>query len=62
LTCGLAEENLANNRRMANTLLQLGYPASLHEVRDVHNYTAWRDALEPGLTSVIRTVLAAHEA
>jgi enterochelin esterase family protein len=53
LTCGGIEENLDNNRVMARTLRKLGYPAELHEVRDAHNYTAWRDALDPYLTDLL---------
>jgi enterochelin esterase-like enzyme len=62
LTCGLAEANLANNRRMAATLRRLGYPARLVEVRDAHNYTAWRDALHPPLTSLIASLAATRAA
>jgi hypothetical protein len=25
----------------------------LHEVRDAHNYVAWRDALDPHLTGLL---------
>jgi enterochelin esterase-like enzyme len=53
MTCGLVEENLDNNRHMAATLRRLGYQTKLHEVRDAHNYTAWRDALDPFLTALI---------
>lgn len=53
LTCGSAEENADNNRLMARTLANQGYPAALHEVPDLHNYTAWRDAFEPHLTSLL---------
>ena len=53
LTCGSAEENVENNRLMARTLANQGYPAALHEVPDLHNYTAWRDALEPHLTGLL---------
>jgi len=56
LTFGMIEENAANNRAMATTLDRLGYPVRLHECRDLHNYTAWRDALHPGLTELIRGV------
>jgi len=48
LTCGAAEENIHNNRAMAQTLA-----AELHEVADTHNYTAWRDALDPHLTRLL---------
>ncbi|MGH8968233.1 MAG: alpha/beta hydrolase, partial [Actinomycetes bacterium] len=56
MTCGLAEENLANNRQMATKLAKQGYPTELVEVPDAHNYVAWRDALDPGLTTLLRTV------
>jgi enterochelin esterase-like enzyme len=53
LTCGSAEENVHNNRVMARALSVQGYPAVLHEVADMHNYTAWRDAFEPHLTGLL---------
>lgn len=53
MTCGVLEENLANNRAMASTLRGLGYSVRLAEVRDVHNYTAWRDGFEPSLTNLL---------
>jgi enterochelin esterase family protein len=58
LTCGRAEENLANNREMAATLARQGYDGALHEVGDTHNYTAWRDALHPHLTDLLARVWA----
>lgn len=56
LTCGLAEENLTNNRKMAKALIGQGYPARLVEVPDAHNYIGWRDAFDPALTELLRTV------
>ena len=56
MTCGTLEENLANNRDMAAALRRAGHAVELTEVPDLHNYTAWRDALDPGLTHVLRTV------
>ncbi|CAM3913531.1 esterase family protein [Kibdelosporangium persicum] len=56
LTCGLAEENLANNRQMAAALVALGYPTGLVEVPDAHNYVGWRDAFDPPLADLLRTV------
>jgi enterochelin esterase family protein len=53
LTCGSAEENVHNNRLMATTLAGQGYPAVLHEVPDMHNYTAWRDAFDPFLPELL---------
>lgn len=54
MTCGLAEENLANNRQMATTLAKQGYRAQLVEVPDAHNYVGWRDAFDPALTALLR--------
>ena len=48
LTCGAAEENIHNNRVMADTL-----QAPLHELTDTHNYTAWRDAFDPHLARLL---------
>jgi len=59
LTCGLAEENLANNRQMAAALDAQGYPATLAEVPDAHNYVAWRDAFHPVLTDLLAGLWAA---
>jgi enterochelin esterase-like enzyme len=50
LTCGAIEENVDNNRLMAQALRAAGYPVAWHEVPDMHNYTAWRDAFDPYLT------------
>ncbi len=59
MTCGLAEENLANNRQMAATLAKQGYAARLVEVPDAHNYVAWRDAFDPALTDLLRMLWTA---
>lgn len=56
MTCGSIEENLGNNRLMLAVLRSAGYPAALHEVPDVHNYTAWRDAFHPYLTELVAAV------
>jgi enterochelin esterase family protein len=55
-TCGVIEENIDNNRLMAKTLTARGYPATLHEVPDMHNFTAWRDAFDPWLTELLGRV------
>jgi enterochelin esterase family protein len=62
LTCGVAEENLANNQRMAATLERLGYDVQLHTTRDAHNYTAWRDALHPQLATLVTALPGRHAA
>jgi enterochelin esterase-like enzyme len=54
LTCGVIEENLENNRIMARALAAQGYDVALDEVRDVHNYVAWRDAFDPHLSGLLR--------
>jgi enterochelin esterase-like enzyme len=53
MTCGAEEENVYNNRLMANALAGQGYDAHLAEVPDMHNYTSWRDALDPHLTRLL---------
>jgi enterochelin esterase-like enzyme len=58
LTCGRTEENAANNQLMTRTLRAHDYPAVLHEVADMHNYTGWRDAFDPYLTGLLRQVAA----
>ena len=52
LTCGTIEENRENNVRMAAALRGQGYPATLEQTPDVHNYTAWRDTFDPHLTAL----------
>lgn len=54
MTCGTLEENFANNRDMATALERAGHTVALREVPDLHNYTAWRDSLDPGLTEVLQ--------
>ncbi|OJF13157.1 alpha/beta hydrolase [Couchioplanes caeruleus] len=56
LTCGTVEENLANNRDMARALRDHGYAVTFAQVPDAHNWTAWRDALDPHLTALLQKV------
>ena len=56
LTCGVIEENLPNNRLMEQSLRKLQYPVELHELPDMHNYTAWRDGFDPHLTRLLGQV------
>ena len=60
MTCGSLEENLADNKRMAQQLSALGHRVEFATVRDLHNYTAWRDSLDPTLTDLLRTVWRAR--
>jgi enterochelin esterase-like enzyme len=57
LTCGTVEENRANNLQLAESLLTQGFPAWYADVRDAHNWTAWRDAFDPHLPALIEAAL-----
>jgi enterochelin esterase-like enzyme len=54
MTVGALEENAADNRVMARALAAQRYPVALHEGRDLHNYTAWRDQWDPHLTRLLQ--------
>jgi enterochelin esterase family protein len=56
ITCGRLEENVANNDAMASALADQGHLVTFVPVSDLHNYTAWRDALDPALTDLLRTL------
>jgi enterochelin esterase family protein len=58
LTCGTAEENLANNRLLADHLRATGVDVAWGEARQGHTWTCWRDLLDPHLTDLLRTVWA----
>ncbi len=62
LTCGVAEENLANNRDLATVLRAHDYPVRLVEVPDAHNFVAWRDAWHPHLADLAGPVWTADTA
>jgi enterochelin esterase-like enzyme len=53
MTCGLGEENLANNRAMRDQLERQRYPVEFAEHRDAHNWVSWRDVLDPHLTLLL---------
>jgi enterochelin esterase-like enzyme len=53
ITCGTAEENLANNTALRNALARQGYDAELATVRDAHNWVAWRDSFHPHLARLL---------
>ena len=50
---GSAEENAGNNLLMAAKLSELGYDVSTGSVRDGHNFTCWRDLLDPYLVDLL---------
>ncbi|MFN2587245.1 MAG: alpha/beta hydrolase [Actinomycetota bacterium] len=58
MTCGVVEENLANNRAVRDALAAQGYDLYLHENRDAHNWIGWRDTFEPHLTNLLTKVWA----
>ncbi len=53
LTCGTHEENHPNNVAMVDDLAAAGHRVTLTSLPDLHNYTAWRDGLEPGLGDLL---------
>ncbi|MEZ5114965.1 MAG: alpha/beta hydrolase-fold protein [Candidatus Nanopelagicales bacterium] len=61
-SCGTAEENLDNNRALVRRLRDKGVRATLTENRDGHNYTGWRDCLDPVLDGVLREVWGSADA
>ncbi|MGW1347606.1 alpha/beta hydrolase [Kribbella sp. NPDC002412] len=54
MTSGSTEENVHNNRVMAAKLAELGLGVEFGETPDMHNFTAWRDVLDPDLTDLLR--------
>jgi enterochelin esterase-like enzyme len=56
ITCGTAEENLDNNRALADALRRRGWDVRTFWNRDAHNWTAWRDALHPQLAELLLRV------
>jgi enterochelin esterase-like enzyme len=53
MTCGAGEENIINNRAMARSLREQGFPLTFHEQPDAHNWTCWRDSIGEGLTRML---------
>jgi enterochelin esterase family protein len=56
MTCGSAEENLANNRLMFDHLRSTGIDVTWGETRQAHTWTCWRDLLDPHLTDLLQRV------
>jgi enterochelin esterase-like enzyme len=54
ITCGLDEENYANNAAMAQALASQGYPVDFHAARGGHDWPTWRRALESHLAPLLR--------
>jgi enterochelin esterase family protein len=49
----VVERSFENSRRVAATLAAHGYDGRFVAMPDGHNYTAWRDALDPHLTDLL---------
>jgi enterochelin esterase family protein len=49
MTCGLSEDNLGINRRMAKSLHDQGYPVMLTQTAGEHDWPYWKAALWPAL-------------
>ncbi len=62
MSCGATEENVHCNRVMAAHLAELGLDVDWAEHPDVHNYTSWRDVLDPRLTTVLQRLWRADGA
>jgi enterochelin esterase family protein len=58
LTCGTVEENLHGNRVVRDALAARGWPVSLAEHRDAHNWVAWRDTFDPWLVGLLQELWA----
>jgi enterochelin esterase family protein len=54
ITCGLDEENYANNAALAQALATQGYPVDFHAARGGHDWPTWRRALEAHLAPLLR--------
>jgi enterochelin esterase-like enzyme len=53
ITVGLDEENLANNRALAETLAAGGYDVELHETRGGHDWPMWKRQLKARLPDLL---------
>ncbi len=56
ITCGLDEENYANNAAVAQALAAQGYAVNFHAARGGHDWPTWRRALESHLAPLLRRV------
>ena len=56
ITCGLDEENYANNAAVAQALAVQGYAVNFHAARGGHDWPAWRRALELHLAPLLQRV------
>ncbi len=58
ITCGLDEENYANNARVAQALAAQAYPVEFHAARGGHDWPTWRRAIVAHLPALLRRAWA----
>lgn len=58
MTCGVVEENRANNLALADALRTQGYDVSFAEHHDAHNWISWRDTFDPHLVNFLQRAWA----
>jgi len=56
ITCGLDEDNYANNAAVARALAEQGYPVEFHAARGGHDWATWRRSIDAHLTALLRRV------
>jgi enterochelin esterase-like enzyme len=56
ITCGLDEENYANNAVLAQALAAQGYAVDFHAARGGHDWPTWRRALDVHLAPLLQRV------
>lgn len=54
MTCGAREGNAVLNRRLASDLTANGWHVDFRLHPDLHNWTSWRDSLEPILSNALQ--------
>lgn len=55
MTCGAREGNVGLNAAFADHLVHRGWDVTYAEHPDLHNWTSWRDSLDPLLPNLLRT-------
>lgn len=56
ITCGIVEENRANNEQMATALQAQGYRVQMYLVPDAHTMIGWRDSWSPALERLLDSI------
>jgi enterochelin esterase family protein len=58
MTCGMDEDNHANNRVMRHALARQSYEVRLHRMPGRHGWSGWREALDPHLLELVEELTA----